>query len=60
VQGCDAVVLMVAHDAYRAVDLRELRMQVARPTLIDGRHVFSAGQARAAGWDYRGVGRGKW
>jgi len=60
VRGCDAVVLMVAHDAYRAVDLEELRMQVARPTLIDGRHVFSVGQARAAGWDYRGVGRGKW
>jgi hypothetical protein len=29
-------------------------------TWIDGRHVFSVGQAQAAGWDYRGVGRGKW
>ena len=50
---------MVAHDVYRAVDLSELRrMQVAQPVLIDGRHVFSTEQARAAGWDYRGVGQG--
>ena len=35
-----------------------LTAQVARPILIDGRHVFSTEQARAAGWDYRGVGQG--
>jgi len=58
VQACDAVVLMVAHDGYRAMDLSELRMQVAQPILIDGRHVFPAERARAAGWDYRGVGQG--
>jgi nucleotide sugar dehydrogenase len=58
VQGCDAVVLMVAHDEYRAVDLRELRARVARPILIDGRHVFPPEQARATGWTYRGVGHG--
>ena len=58
VPGCDVIVVMVAHDVYRAVDLSELRMQVARPILVDGRHVFSTEQARAAGWDYRGVGQG--
>lgn len=58
VRDCDAVVLMVTHDAYRATDLSRLQMQVARPILIDGRHVFDAEQARAAGWDYRGVGNG--
>lgn len=57
VRGCEAIVVMVAHDAYRGVDLRGLRVQVARPTLIDGRNVFSPEQARAAGWDYRCVGR---
>lgn len=57
-QGCDAIVVMVAHDEYRAVDLTKLRARVARPILIDGRHVFSAEQARAAGWAYRGVGLG--
>ena len=58
VQGCDAVVLMVAHDVYHAVDLSVLRSRVARPILIDGRHVFSAEHAQAAGWDYLGVGIG--
>jgi UDP-N-acetyl-D-mannosaminuronic acid dehydrogenase len=58
VPGCDAIVVMVAHDVYRAVDLSELRMQVARPILVDGRHVFSTEQAQAAGWDYRGVRQG--
>jgi UDP-N-acetyl-D-mannosaminuronic acid dehydrogenase len=59
VQDCDAVVLMVAHDAYRALDLSELRMYVARPIFIDGRHVFSIEQARAARWNYWNVGTGR-
>lgn len=58
VRGCDTVVLMVAHDAYRTTDLSELGRQVARPILIDGRHVFSPEHAQAAGWDYHGVGVG--
>jgi UDPglucose 6-dehydrogenase len=56
VQGSDAVVAMVAHEEYRAIDLRTLRGQVARPILADGRRVFSMKQARAEGWVYRGVG----
>ena len=56
--GCDAVVLMVAHDDYSAVDLLSLREQVAHPILIDGRHVFSAAQAQAAGFAYCGLGTG--
>jgi UDP-N-acetyl-D-mannosaminuronic acid dehydrogenase len=59
VKGCDAVVVMVAHDVYRALDLDELRGLVARPILIDGRHVFSAEQGSAIGWNYRGVGVGR-
>jgi UDP-N-acetyl-D-mannosaminuronic acid dehydrogenase len=58
VKGSDAVVVMVRHDAYRAMDLNGLRAQVARPILIDGRNIFPAEQARAAGWNYRGVGQG--
>ena len=58
VRGAHVIVLMVAHDAYRALDLSRLGMQVAHPILIDGRHVFSAEQAQVAGWAYRGVGIG--
>jgi UDP-N-acetyl-D-mannosaminuronic acid dehydrogenase len=58
VQGCDAIVVMVAHDEYRALDLGELRASVAQSVLIDGRNVFSPEQARMGGWIYHGVGRG--
>jgi UDP-N-acetyl-D-mannosaminuronic acid dehydrogenase len=59
VQGCDAVVLMVAHDVYRSVDLDDLKLKVACPILIDGRHVFSMRHAQTAGWDYYSVGLGR-
>ena len=59
VQGCDAIVLMVAHDVYRAVDLEDLKVKVACPILIDGRHIFSMRQAQTAGWDYYSVGLGR-
>jgi UDP-N-acetyl-D-mannosaminuronic acid dehydrogenase len=59
VQGCDAVALMVAHDVYRSVDLEDLKLKVACPILIDGRHVFSMRHAQTAGWDYYSVGLGR-
>lgn len=58
VQGCDALVVMVAHDDYRALDLTTLRARMAHAVMVDGRHVFEAEMARAAGWVYRGVGIG--
>jgi UDP-N-acetyl-D-mannosaminuronic acid dehydrogenase len=63
VAGCDALVIMVAHDPYRSLPLQSLRASVHRPILIDGRHVFSREQAQEAGWEYWGVGAGsdgKW
>jgi len=57
VQNSAAIVLMVAHDAYRALDVGKLRMQVARPILVDGRGIFDAAQVREAGFLYRGVGQ---
>lgn len=59
IAGCDALVLMVAHDEYRALDLKALAGRMRRPVLVDGRHVFEAEEARAAGWVYRGVGVGR-
>jgi UDP-N-acetyl-D-mannosaminuronic acid dehydrogenase len=56
--GCDAAVVMVAHRVYGALDLKALRAALRNPLLVDGRHVFSADQARAAGLTYREVGAG--
>ncbi len=55
-RGCDAVVLMVAHQVYRRAALEQWKALVRHPVLVDGRHVFSG--ARAGGWVYRGVGVG--
>ncbi len=59
VQESDALVVMVAHDEYRALDLDDLRAEVGHPVLIDGRNVFSPNYVQAVGWSHRGVGGGR-
>jgi len=65
--GCDAVVVMVKHDTYCQITLNQLREwldcprtrpHTARPVLVDGRCVFNAEDARAAGFVFRGIGIG--
>ncbi len=58
VTGADAVVLMVAHLDYVDINTHMLRAMVRTPILIDGRHLFRAEAARAAGFVYRCVGVG--
>lgn len=57
-EGADAVVLAVAHKAYRALDVASLRAALRTPVLVDGRFVFEPAEARAAGLTFRGIGRG--
>ncbi len=59
VTGADAIVIMVAHDAYRALDLRTLRERMRSPVLVDGRYVIEGTHARDAGFVFRGLGRGR-
>lgn len=59
VHGCDAVVMMVKHDAYAGIDLAQLKAWSGGKVLVDGRRVFEQAQIKAAGWVYRGVGIGK-
>jgi UDP-N-acetyl-D-mannosaminuronic acid dehydrogenase len=56
-QGCDAAVLMVAHDQYRQLPWAELKSHLRHPVLIDGRHVVTDPQEQAPGFLYRGVGQ---
>jgi UDP-N-acetyl-D-mannosaminuronic acid dehydrogenase len=55
VAGCDAVVVMVAHSAYRELDPAELHRLLRNPVLVDGRNIFVQGQLE--GFVYRGVGK---
>jgi len=58
VRGADVAVLMVAHSAYRSLSLTELRDQLARPLMIDARHVFSPAALAEVGFRSRTIGIG--
>mgnify|MGYP000846060202 FL=1 len=55
-QGADAVVLMVRHQAYNALDLPRLRAAMRTPVLVDGRKAVDGRQARELGFLYWVVG----
>jgi UDP-N-acetyl-D-mannosaminuronic acid dehydrogenase len=56
IQECDAMIIMVAHDEYRELDLSILRDLMSYPILIDGRHLFDPIIVESMGWVYWGVG----
>ncbi len=56
VTASDCVILMVAHEEYRALDLADLKAWLATPVLIDGRNLFDKKKARDLGFFYAGVG----
>jgi UDPglucose 6-dehydrogenase len=55
--GVDAVVLVTEWDEFRDLPLAQIAACVARRVLIDGRNFLSPEAARAAGFDYVGIGR---
>jgi len=57
VQGCDAVVLMVAHDAYLQLDWGRLKAHLRHPVVVDGRRVVTDPGRQLQGFVFRGVGR---
>jgi UDP-N-acetyl-D-mannosaminuronic acid dehydrogenase len=58
VRDVDAVVIAVAHRAYKEMDLAQIRSLVRTPALIDARFVVTPALARSHGFAFRGVGRG--
>jgi UDP-N-acetyl-D-mannosaminuronate dehydrogenase len=58
-KGCDAVVLMTAHDRYKAITTEQLISLLRHKIVIDGRNVFDFADLAEAGFILRGVGRGK-
>jgi UDPglucose 6-dehydrogenase len=55
--GADAVVLVTEWHELRQPDFGRLRRAMRTPTLFDGRNVWSADQARRAGFVYHAIGR---
>jgi UDPglucose 6-dehydrogenase len=57
VEGADALFLVTEWNEFRQPDFARLRQLLKQPVLIDGRNVWDAAKARAAGFTYYGVGR---
>ena len=58
VKGCDAVIVMVAHNEYRGIDPGEFKSVLRLPILVDGRHVYDGDKVKDSGLRYFCVGQG--
>ena len=56
-EGADALFLVTEWNEFRSPDYARLREIMRGNVLFDGRNVWDAGKARAAGFVYHGVGR---
>ena len=57
--GADCAVLLTEWNEFRGVDLDRLRAVMAAPVLLDLRNVYKPSEMAAAGFAYRGIGKGK-
>ena len=61
VEGADCLVVAVAHDRFRRLNLRRTQMLMKQPAaVVDMGQVINPVKAEKAGFVYRGFGRGVW
>ena len=56
--GADAVLLLTEWNEYRSPDLERLKGLMRGATFLDGRNILDPAKVEAAGFTYRGIGRG--
>jgi UDP-N-acetyl-D-mannosaminuronic acid dehydrogenase len=56
--NCDALVVMVAHDEYRTLNLASLKKVLKTPVIVDGRQVFEKDQVLSENFIYSVIGQG--
>jgi UDPglucose 6-dehydrogenase len=56
-EGADALFLVTEWNEFRQPDWARLKATMRTPVLFDGRNVWDASKARAAGFTYYGIGR---
>jgi len=56
-EHADALVLVTEWPEFAALSLKQLARRMNKAVLIDGRNLFQPDQARAAGFEYAGIGR---
>jgi UDPglucose 6-dehydrogenase len=57
VTGADAAVIVTEWDELKTLASADVRGAMRRPLILDGRNLLDPEQARAAGFDYEGIGR---
>jgi UDPglucose 6-dehydrogenase len=57
IRAADVIVLVTEWGAYRSLDPTDVSAITGARAIIDGRNVLDPAAWRAAGWDYRGLGR---
>ncbi|MFG1660142.1 UDP-glucose dehydrogenase family protein [Micromonospora chersina] len=55
--GADVVVLLTEWSQFREIDPAALATVVGKRRIVDGRHALDPARWRAAGWEYRALGR---
>jgi UDPglucose 6-dehydrogenase len=55
--GADVVVLLTEWTQFREIDPHAMAAVVSHRRIVDGRHALNPSQWRAAGWEYRALGR---
>ncbi|MDR7280628.1 UDP-glucose dehydrogenase family protein [Catenuloplanes atrovinosus] len=56
-RDADVVVLLTEWTEFREIDPAAMAAVVAGPSIVDGRHALDPAEWRAAGWEYRALGR---
>ena len=56
-KGGDARVIVTEWEQFRALDLKRLKSEMARPVMVDLRNAYNAAQVKQAGFTYHGIGR---
>jgi UDPglucose 6-dehydrogenase len=57
VKGADALAVITEWPEFKTLDLKRAKRLMRTAVLLDGRNVFDPAAARAAGFEYAGVGR---
>ncbi len=57
-EGADALILVAEWNEFKNLDLQKIKGLMNQPVLVDGRNIYDPALVRAAGFQYRAIGRG--
>lgn len=57
-ENADALVIVTQWNEFKALNMQQIRSQMHRPVLIDGRNIYDPAEMNRLGFIYRAMGRG--